>query len=234
MPLGTVKSRLYYATRLLRASIEAAGRATQLRTDAGMTTPRDPDLILGAWLDENAVPLPASTQRAIDIAIQEDPQRRRSTWLPRRPERMSIILRFGMAAAAVLIVAVGAAALLRPTADPGVGASPPPTVSSSPSPDPSTWSTFTSERYGFEVRYPAGLRRLSGAGRYQPGVGQRRPGRVRPDHRRCRLLRPLFVEHAPRGRDDAGTVDRGVRVPLRAGCDLGVADGRRPACARSG
>jgi RNA polymerase sigma-70 factor, ECF subfamily len=27
VPLGTVKSRLYYATRLLRASIEAAGRA---------------------------------------------------------------------------------------------------------------------------------------------------------------------------------------------------------------
>ena len=135
-----------------------------------MNTPRDPDLILGAWLDENAVPLPASTQRAIDIAIQEIPQRRRSSRLPRRPERMSIILRFGMAAAAVLIVAVGAAALLRPTADPGVGASPPPTVSSSPSPDPSTWSTFTSEQYGFEVRYPAGWDVYPASGRYQPGV----------------------------------------------------------------
>jgi hypothetical protein len=135
-----------------------------------MTNPRDPDLILGAWLDEHAVPLPASTHRAIDIAIQEIPQRRRSSRLPRRPERMSIILRFGMAAAAVLIVAVGAAALLRPTADPGFGASPPPAVSSSPSPDPSSWSTFTSEQYGFEVRYPDGFDVYPATGRYQPGV----------------------------------------------------------------
>ena len=134
-----------------------------------MNTPRDPDLILGAWLDENAAPLPASTQRAIDIAIQEIPQQRRSSRLPRRPEQMSIILRFGMAAAAVLIVAVGAAALLRPTADPGFGASPPPAVSSSPSPDPSTWSTFTSERYGFEVRYPAGWDAYPSTGQYRPG-----------------------------------------------------------------
>ena len=135
-----------------------------------MTTPRDPDLILGAWLDENAVPLPASTHRAIDIAIQEIPQRRRSSRLPRRPERMSIILRFGMAAAAVVIVAVGAVALLRPTTNPGFGASPPPAVSSSPSPDPASWSTFSSERYGYEVRYPDGWDVYPASGQYRPGV----------------------------------------------------------------
>ena len=135
-----------------------------------MTTPRDPDLILAAWLDEHAIPLPASTQRAIDVAIQEIPQRRRSTRLPRRTEPMSLILRFGMAAAAVLIVAVGAATVLRPAADPGLGTSASPSVSSSPSPDPSTWSTFTSDRYGFEVRYPAGWDVYPAGGQYQPGV----------------------------------------------------------------
>ena len=135
-----------------------------------MTTPRDPDLILAAWLDEHAIPLPASTHRAIDVAIQQIPQRRRSTRLPRRTEPMSLILRFGMAAAAVLIVAVGAATVLRPPPDPGLGTSASPSVSSSPSPDPSTWSTFTSDRYGFEVRYPAGWDVYPATGQYQPGV----------------------------------------------------------------
>jgi hypothetical protein len=135
-----------------------------------MTTPRDPEVILAAWLDEHAIPLPASTQRAIDVAIQEIPQRRRSSRLPRRTEPMSLILRFGMAAAAVLIVAVGAATVLRPPSDPGLGASASPSVSSSPSPDPSTWSTFTSDRYGFEVRYPAGWDVYPATGQYQPGV----------------------------------------------------------------
>ena len=83
---------------------------------------------------------------------------------------MSPILRFGMAAAAVLIVAVGAATLLRLPADPGLGTSASPSVSSSPSPDSSTWPTFTSERYGFEVRYPAGWDVYPASGQYQPGV----------------------------------------------------------------
>ncbi len=83
---------------------------------------------------------------------------------------MSLILRFGMAAAAVLVVAVGAATLLQPPPDPGFGTSASPGVSSSPSPDPSTWSTFTSERYGFEVRHPAGFDVYPAAGQYQPGV----------------------------------------------------------------
>ena len=52
---------------------------------------------------------------------------------------------------------------------PGVGASPPATASSSPSPRSSTWSTFTSERYGYEVRYPAGWDVYPSIGQYQPG-----------------------------------------------------------------
>jgi hypothetical protein len=137
-----------------------------------MNPPRDPDLILAAWLDENAIPLPTTTRRAIDVAIRTTPQDRRSTWLPRRSD-MNILLRLG-AVAAVLVVAVGTFALIQRPPDAGVapaatpGASP--GASSSAAPDPSTWETFTSERYGFEVRYPIGWDVYPSTGQYQPGV----------------------------------------------------------------
>ena len=195
-----------------------------------MNTPRDPDMILAAWLDEHAIPLPASTHRAIDVAIQEIPQRRRSTRLPRRTEPMSLILRFGMAAAAVLIVAVGAATVLRPPPDPGLGTSASPSVSSSPSPDPSTWSTFTSDRYGFEVRYPAGWDVYPSGGQYQPGVDN--DDQVVSDRITVGAgFSGLYSSSTPREAGSrAGPMDRAVRVPLRARCErMGVADGRRPA-----
>jgi hypothetical protein len=69
---------------------------------------------------------------------------------------------------AVAIVAIGAVglALLRPGTSPGIGGqpaassslSPPPGASLSPSPaaPPELTETFTSERYGFSISYPAG------------------------------------------------------------------------------
>ena len=88
VPLGTVKSRLYYATRLLRASIQARGAGDAVRTDAGMNTPRDPDLILGGMAGRERRPAPgldATRDRrrhpgdpptaAVLAAAAEDPNR---------------------------------------------------------------------------------------------------------------------------------------------------------------
>ena len=47
-----------------------------------MITPRDPDAILGAWLDENRIPLPTETRRAIEVGVRATPQRRYRRWLP--------------------------------------------------------------------------------------------------------------------------------------------------------
>jgi hypothetical protein len=135
-----------------------------------MTTPRDPDLIVATWLDEHAVPLPETTQRAIDVAIRTTPQQRQSWWLPRRLEPMNNVLRLGVVAAAVVIVALGSITFLQQGPAPGVGASPPPSASSSPAPDPTTWETFTSERYGYEVRHPEDFDVYPATGQYVPGV----------------------------------------------------------------
>ena len=40
-----------------------------------MTTPRDPDAILAAWLDEGPTRLPTPTRRAIIIALPTTSQR---------------------------------------------------------------------------------------------------------------------------------------------------------------
>jgi hypothetical protein len=118
-----------------------------------MTTRRDPDTTIAAWLDELATPLPTSTQRAIDVAIRTTPQDRRRGWWSRRSTPMSF-LRLG-AVAAVLVVAVGAFSLLRPAAGPGVTPTTSPGPSASALPDPSTWETFTSERFGYQIGAPA-------------------------------------------------------------------------------
>jgi hypothetical protein len=135
-----------------------------------MTTPRDPDLIVAAWLDEHAVPLPETTQRAIDVAIRTTPQERRSLWPPRRLTPMNNLLRLGVIAVAIVVVALGSITFLQRPAAPGVGASPAPSTASSPAPDPSTWETFTSGRYGFEVRYPDGFDVYPATGQYRPGI----------------------------------------------------------------
>jgi hypothetical protein len=134
-----------------------------------MTTQRDPDLIIAAWLDEHAVPLPETTQRAIDVSIRSTPQRGRLLWLPRRTSSMTSLLRPGLIAVAIVVVAIGSFTFLRQGPAPGVAASPTPSVSSSPAPDPSTWETFTSERYGYQVGHP-GWDVYPATGQYVPGV----------------------------------------------------------------
>jgi hypothetical protein len=123
-----------------------------------MRYPRDPDVILGAWLDENLIPLPTETRRAIDVDIRTIPQRRRPIWLPWRYLTMSTPLRLAATALAVVVVAFGAFVFLRP-APGGVGTTPP-ASDASPTPSPSTgadttsWTPYTSTEYGFELRHP--------------------------------------------------------------------------------
>jgi len=62
-----------------------------------MTTPRDPDEILSAWLDEGPTRIPDQTRRAIVVAIPTTTQRRLSLRLPWRfppmitPARVAVI-----------------------------------------------------------------------------------------------------------------------------------------------
>lgn len=68
---------------------------------------------------------------------------------------MNSALRLGAVAVAVVVIAIGSITFLRQAPPPSVGPSPAPSVSSSPAPDTSTWDTFTSERYGYEIGYPS-------------------------------------------------------------------------------
>jgi hypothetical protein len=72
-----------------------------------MNTPRPPDDLLAVWLDENNVPLPAATRRAIGVGIGTVRQRRRPIWLPsRRFTDMNSFAKLAIAAAAVVVVVV--------------------------------------------------------------------------------------------------------------------------------
>ena len=106
-----------------------------------MITPRDPDAILGAWLDENRLPLPADTRRAIEVGIRTTPQRRSRWWALwssryRRP--------------AVRLVLVGAAilALVGILIVSGIGRTGP------TPPDGPPWTSYTSPTHGFAVQHP--------------------------------------------------------------------------------
>ncbi len=182
-----------------------------------MNAPRDPDIILAAWLDENAIPLPASTRRSIDIGIRTTPQWRRPMWLPRRYQPMPAPFRFAALAAAVLVVAVGAFTLLRPGI--GTGINGPGATSNSgatPALDTSTWKLFTSERYGFEIRYPADALALRSTRPYKlPETGDVTEY-FRSCADRCRLHRFLGSQRGAPRWDDPGRVARPLLSPSSA------------------
>jgi hypothetical protein len=72
-----------------------------------MSTSRPPDDLLAAWLDENNIPLPAATRRAIEVGIGTVRQRRGPIWLPsRRFTDMNSFAKLAIAAAAVVVIAV--------------------------------------------------------------------------------------------------------------------------------
>ena len=134
-----------------------------------MTSRIDVERILDAFLAPEADRLP---DRVIDAALSDiarTPQRRVVFGAPRRIPTMNTFVKFAMAAAVVVVVAIGGLALLRPGGSSGTGGAPTATASSTPSPSatpsrsaaasPSPisttgWVPFTSDRYGYTVSYP--------------------------------------------------------------------------------
>ena len=123
-----------------------------------MSAPRDPDVVLAAWLDDGPADLPSSTRRAISTAVRTTPQARMGlglpAWRPTTCPDSSLLA----GAAAVVAVAVGAFAIAmpRPSGVISVPAATPAPSTPSPSPFISTvdWLPFSSTRYGYESAYP--------------------------------------------------------------------------------
>jgi hypothetical protein len=112
-----------------------------------MTTLRDPDAILAAWLEEGPTRLPVQTRRAIVVAIPTTPQRRRGLVAPWRSTTMSTTLKLALGAAAVIAVALGGAYALgigQPGRDVGGGPVASPTPTPVPTPTPWPFPTETS------------------------------------------------------------------------------------------
>jgi hypothetical protein len=98
-----------------------------------MNTPRPPDDLLAVWLDENNVPLPAATRRAIGVGIGTVRQRRRPIWLPsRRFTDMNSFAKLAIAAAAVVVIAVAGIQILPRSGASGGQPSPTPTPTATP------------------------------------------------------------------------------------------------------
>jgi hypothetical protein len=149
-----------------------------------MNVQRDPDEILGAWLDEGPLDLPSGTQRAILSALPTTPQARRSLLASLRSTQMNMFAR----AVAVLVVTAVAIATVALFAGPrgGVGGPSPSSVPSSASssasstpstpasapPIPTLDATFVSPSYGYQVRYPSGWTVTNGIGPWPLGTAR--------------------------------------------------------------
>ena len=132
-------------------------------------SPRKPDAILAAWLEEGPNQLPETTRRAIAVGLRSTRQNRRVLDAPWRPNTMNSFARLAVAAAAIVFVAGGAFYLLSPNnqdiGDPSPGATPSrtappsatPAVPASPGPSGAlTWETFTAGHSPYRLEVPAG------------------------------------------------------------------------------
>jgi hypothetical protein len=134
-----------------------------------MNATRDPETILAAWLDEGPTDLPDVTRRAILTALPTTPQARRGPLAPWRFFQMTATARLALGAL-VAVIAVGGALYLfgpsrygsggppiaTPTVSPSVAPSPPAAAQATPNLlDTSTWTAYTSNRYGFTIGHPA-------------------------------------------------------------------------------
>jgi hypothetical protein len=108
-----------------------------------MTAPRDPDVLIRAFLDEGQTDLP---DRAFD-AVRSDIHRTRQRVVigPWREPRMSIFARVAIAAAAVL--AVGLAWVNFGPPSNGIGTQPTPSPTATPSPQPLPEGAIEPGRY---------------------------------------------------------------------------------------
>lgn len=102
-----------------------------------MTTPRDPDEILSAWLDDGPTRLPDQTRRAIAVSLPTTTQRRRGSLAPWRFDLMTQTTRVALGLVAVVAIVAGAAYLIRPASMPAVGSQASPSATA-PAPSPSS------------------------------------------------------------------------------------------------
>ena len=129
-----------------------------------MTTMRDPEAIVAAWLDEGPDELPEGTRRAIVNSLPTITQARRGRFAPWRLLQMNTTARLVAGALVAVVVAGGALYLLG--SRPGVGY---PTATPSATPQVSTtvtpsipsaidtgdWQTFTSSIHGISLDHPS-------------------------------------------------------------------------------
>jgi hypothetical protein len=153
-----------------------------------VSTDRDVNRIVRSWLDEGVTVLPDRVLDAVLDQLPATPQRR-AVWLVRRfPLMNNSIVRFGLAAAAVVAIAVIGVNLVPGG---GSGAQPTPSPSTSPSAqpspdlygtqvhdgllDPGTYAYLDVDHQGFNVRFvvPAGW---TWNGRYLSKGGVGLPG----------------------------------------------------------
>jgi len=125
-----------------------------------MTASRDPDRLIRAFLHEGLDELPDPVYDAVRDRIEQT--RQRAVIGPWRTSNMNRYLQIGLAAAAVVVIAVVAFNLLPGSPAPGgePSATPEPTATPEPSPSPIAapplTQTFTSKVHGISVSYPEG------------------------------------------------------------------------------
>jgi hypothetical protein len=149
-----------------------------------MNETRDIEPILDIWLGDDGSMLPDRVIDASLAQIDSTPQRRVLIRVPWRFPIMNSYAKLGAAAVVAVVLVGGAIALLRPDASSTVGdapsavpsaaplpsTAPPSPVAPSAAPTPAAtpigtadWQTFTSERYGYTVAYPASHTGLPGS-----------------------------------------------------------------------
>jgi hypothetical protein len=131
-----------------------------------VSAPRDPDVILAAWLEEGPNELPNATRRAIESGVRTTSQaRKRIGWLGRwnKLSRFESIGAVTALAAAMVVAFVALSGINRPNGDLGGLSTLSPSASAaqpaSPSPSPVSlpappWHAFTSERFGYTIELP--------------------------------------------------------------------------------
>jgi hypothetical protein len=137
---------------------------------SGMNARRDPDSVLGAWLDEGPTELPDATRRAILTALRTTPQARRGLHAPWKLGPVSTLARTAAAVVAIAVVGFGALAVLSARIGPGVQPSPSGPPSSPVIPLPTLDATFVSPQYGYSIRYPSSWTVRLGAGPWPIGT----------------------------------------------------------------
>ena len=128
-----------------------------------MTASRDPDRLIHAFLHEGLDELPDPVYDVVRDRIEQT--RQRALFGPWRTSDMNRYLKIGLAAAAVVVVAVVGINLLPGSPAPGPGGEPSATPEPTATPEPSTspaasapplTESFTSTVHGISVSYPEG------------------------------------------------------------------------------